>query len=281
MKFQKIILPIVSIVLLSGCNNIENSSSSTSISSSISSSTSITSTTSEEPAIEDNIEAVRQIVKELKGNYNHASYTITQLDYYGAVDITTTRAGEKTSYHDYFYQDLYSEQIGESTPYNGRIDRGFDNSEHLYQITQVDNMLDKIFIDRDDNGEYPADYLEYFFSVDFATIYCYEVLDSSLTALKQYSGCSAYLDTNIFDVDFNQDGVKSFNYRLTFKKGSYVQFEFYREDTLTIQNSEIIKSQSSYYQSVEDATNYQSIANEIEYSTIDSVYDGDKLIDLN
>lgn len=191
------------------------------------------------------------------------TYTSTQTDYYGAIEMEYTQTGTRTRYLDNFYEDNFK-QISDDVEFFGVNQRGvttYQGVECFY------NIMDYTADDESDYvqySQYDESQNDFVFATGFAHQYFYNYLTTLLALMSTYTGT---LTTNLHPSLLVDNGTIVLS--SMFIVGNEIDFsiKLQRNDILTVSNGVIIKAQTTQLYSLMSNTNYQYLESTTDFIT--------------
>lgn len=257
-------------VLLSSCN--EDSTTDTN-----------TTTPDEEKPITEQLMALYDKMNEIESYGNKITYEQTQLDNYGAIEITASQRGVGVLYEDNFYHEDFTQKIDGNDQFNGVIEKGittYQDTKALYKVVYYGK-------DSSDNKtslySYSDDLVLQFMEIDFKHHFINNFINYSYTLATNNSENKFMVESNILDLDFKNDGDINIKFNFKMYQKTDKAIELNSNDTVTIKDGHITKTISSYYISLMNNTNYSSVALNASYSYDESIksYKGEKINPLD
>ncbi|MCH5180011.1 MAG: hypothetical protein J1F32_02215 [Erysipelotrichales bacterium] len=202
----------------------------------------------------------------LDGNVSKKSYSTQQINNYSALNMEVEENGTLVRYQDNFVVNEFSQKINEGKPSSGHKERGVFDSERLYQITYYgdkDSANSVTYFVNNENN------LNTMFNIGFATEYSSNMIDFTImyfeTAKTEHMRLE--LKTNFNNIEFVKNGTITLQYRFIYyaPTGKTKLEEVQRDDTLTIKNGVIIKSETEMLYGQQDSINYQHMTSVSTY----------------
>lgn len=256
---KPLILLALSLLVFSSCNN--NSSVESEY-------TSASDSVSKDPNDEviESLMSFKEKLLTLDGDVSKKSYSTQQINNYSALNMEVEENGTLESYKDNFVVNEFSQKINESKPSYGHKERGVFDSERLYQITYYgdnDSANSVTYFVNNENN------LNTMFNIGFATEYSSNMIDFTIlyfeTAKTEHMRLE--LKTNFNNIEFVKNGTITLQYRFIYyaPTGTTKLEEVQRDDTLTIKDGVIIKSETEMLYGQQDSINYQHMTSVSTY----------------
>lgn len=236
--------------------------------------------------IKQKFEAIITSIDKLSNDSNTISYSMTQLNNYSAISISSTRNGNGVMYKDGFYHETFTESIEDNDEYNGIIEKGtvtYKDADYLYSTT---------FYKEGDTDNSTTLYLkgttknEEFMQVDFKSYYLnnFAGYAQSNYLSNVDNGYYTYkLESNIDQLDLSVDGKHELNFDYKIINGSTIVNELKSTDFVTIKNGKVTHSASVYSMEISNGVNFTKVNRQADYLYDESIdtYTGDKLNPLD